>query len=303
MKGVFDTKPNSGYDDEITHRYQFPAQYRIIAEALVGNWIVYREPQRNGGRRAYIAAALVLRIDPDPNRPGHSYAVVGEYLPFDHPVPLSSGKNYAEAPLRAIGDPRRIGVYLRGKSVRPLAEADFSSIVLRGLSETLAPANAVQLELDRKHADEETQQLLKAPIEEQERRVEQILISRKIRDASFRRQVCDAYENRCAVTGLRIINGGGKAEAQAAHIWPVAEGGPDVVQNGIALCGTAHWLFDRHLISLTDNYRLLISHNKVPGELRGLFEKQHERIHLPVDERLWPHTSYIARHRNTFNAE
>lgn len=57
MKGVFDTKANSGYDDEITQRYHFPRQYRAIADALVGNWIIYREPQRNSGRRAYIAVA------------------------------------------------------------------------------------------------------------------------------------------------------------------------------------------------------------------------------------------------------
>jgi hypothetical protein len=30
------------------------------------------------------------------------------------------------------------------------------------------------------------------------------------------------------VTGLRIINGGGRAEVQAAHIQPVADDGPDV---------------------------------------------------------------------------
>jgi putative restriction endonuclease len=65
LKGVFDTKPNSGYDDEITHRYHFPPQYRATAKTLVGSWIVYREPQRNRGRRAYIAVARVLRIDPD----------------------------------------------------------------------------------------------------------------------------------------------------------------------------------------------------------------------------------------------
>ena len=29
-----------------------------------------------------------------------------------------------------------------------------------------------------------------------------------------------AYEDRCAVTRLRIVNGGGRVEAQAAHIWP-----------------------------------------------------------------------------------
>jgi putative restriction endonuclease len=294
VKGVFDTKPNSGYDDEITHRYHFPSQYRKTAEALVGNWIVYREPQRNRGRRAYIAAARVIRIDPDPSRPGHAYAVVGDYLPFDQPVPFSSSGRYSEAPLRAISDPARVGAYLQGKSVRQLADADFAAIVRTGLTETLAPANAIRLELDPKQTDNETLTLLRAPIDEQERRVEQILLNRKIRDASFRRQVCEAYDNRCAVTGFRIINGSGKAEAQAAHIWPVAEGGPDVVQNGIALSGTVHWLFDRHLISMTDDYRLLVSHNKVPGELRGLFEKQLDRIHLPSDARLWPHR-HISR--------
>ena len=111
-----------------------------------------------------------------------------------------------------------------------------------------------------------------------------------------------AYEGRCAVTGLRIINGGGRVEVQAAHIWPVAEGGPDMVQNGIALSSTCHWLFDRHLICLTDSYRLLVSHNQVPQQLRNLFTTQGNQIHLPKDERLWPKREYIARHRKRFGA-
>jgi len=300
VKGVFDTKPNSGYDDEIALRYHFPSQYRAIANQLVGDWIVYREPQRNRGRKAYIATARVLRIEPDRSRPGHAYALIEDYLPFDRPVPFASNKQYSEAPLRAIGDPTRVGAYLQGKSVRPLAESDFAAIVRIGLGETLAPKNAVRLELDPDHIDQETQHLLDASVAEQERKVEQILLNRKIRDANFRHQVCEAYDNRCAVTRLRIINGGGRAEVQAAHIWSVADGGPDIVQNGIALCGTAHWLFDRHLISITDDYRLLISHNKVPADFRSLFEKQLERVHLPSDPRSRPHQAFLARHRSKF---
>jgi putative restriction endonuclease len=97
-----------------------------------------------------------------------------------------------------------------------------------------------------------------------------------------------------------MVNGGGKAEAQAAHIWSVAAGGPDVVQNGLALSATVHWLFDRHLISLTDDYGLLVSHNRVPGELRTLFEHQLQRIRLPKDQALWPRPQYIQRHRAAF---
>lgn len=102
------------------------------------------------------------------------------------------------------------------------------------------------------------------------------------------------------MTRLRIVNGGGRAEAQAAHIVPVAHGGPDTVQNGIALSATIHWLFDRHLISLTDDYGLLVSHNRVPGELKSLFDGQFTRVHLPEDRKLWPLRSHIAWHRERF---
>jgi putative restriction endonuclease len=164
------------------------------------------------------------------------------------------------------------------------------------------PENAVSLDLDATHVDTGTLGLLRAPPEEQERRIAQMLVNSKIRDACFRRQVCDAYEQTCAVTGLRIVNGSGKAEVQAAHIWPVAEGGPDVVQNGIALSATVHWLFDRHLISLTADYGLLVSHNRVPRELQYLFQRHLDRIHLPKQQSSWPHRAYVQRHREAYFA-
>lgn len=305
MKAVFDTKPNSGYDDEIIRRYHFPLQsnYLAAAEAAIGDWIVYREPQRNGGRRAYIGAARVVRIEPDPVRGNHAYAVVDQYLPFDRPVPFAGAPGgYWEAPLRAIENSSRVGATLQGKAMRPLSEIDFAAIVSAGLSETLAPENAIRVGLAGVEEAARPFEFDFEPGFDQLRRVEQMLLNRKIRDANFRRQVCEAYDDRCAVTGLRIINGGGRSEVQAAHIWGVGEGGPDVVQNGIALSGTIHWLFDRHLISLTDDYQLLVSHNKVPAELRVLFERQMDRIRLPQDIRLWPHRTYVERHRDRFMA-
>jgi putative restriction endonuclease len=189
MKGIFDTKANSGYDDEVLRRYQFPPQYRTVAEQLVGDWIVYREPQRNGGSRAYIAVARVLRIDADPSRPGYSYAVIGDYLPFDKPVPFANQGAYAEAALREIRNPSRVGAYLQGKSIRSVSDADFGAIVRAGLDETLAPANAIRLELDPHQLDEETLDFLGAPSGEQVRRIEQVLLNRKVREANFRRHV------------------------------------------------------------------------------------------------------------------
>lgn len=223
-----------------------------------------------------------------------------DYLPFDKIVPLERPTGFYERQLNFVAKRSLIGRTLQGHSLRTISEFDFGDIVRDGLGETLDPANAVRLELDPSHADSETLALLNASEAEQERRVVQILMNRKIRDASFRRQVCQAYDNTCAITGLRMVNGGGKAEAQAAHIWSVAAGGPDVVQNGLALSATVHWLFDRHLISLTDDYGSLVSHNRVPGELRSLIDRQLQRIRLPKNRAVWPRPQYIQRHRAAF---
>ena len=149
-------------------------------------------------------------------------------------------------------------------------------------------------------ADRTLQAFVEATPEEQKRRIAQVLVNRPLRDWAFRRSVVTAYSETCAVTGLRIVNGGGKAEVQAAHIRAVKYDGPDIVQNGIALSATCHWLFDRHLISLRNDYSLLVAHNRVPGQFQNLLLKQLERIHLPGDERLWPHPAYMEWHRERF---
>lgn len=301
MKAVFDLKPGSGYDDEIiTGRYQFPARrdYLSAAQDAIGDWALLREPQRNRGRRAYIAVARVLRVERDPLHVNRFYAHLTEPLEFATPVPLQRDGRYMEAVARAVGDPSRVGQALQGKSVRSISDDDFDAIVMAGLSEALAPENALRLGLD--FVDDEFPHLPPGVGESVDRRVEQMLVNRKIRDANFRLEVCRAYEDRCAVTGLQIINGGGRAEVQAAHIRPVAEGGPDVVQNGIALSATVHWLFDRHLISIDPDYRLLVAHNRVPAELRTLFRPEVEGVLMPNDPRLRPHPSFLAYHRERF---
>lgn len=300
MKGVVEISGDSRYDNFITERHHFPNDYLNVAEALVGNWIVYRETRAARGRMAYIATALVDRIDPDPASPTHFYARVQNFLQFDKAVPYRDAEgSFTERFLREMARSTDAGRTLRGASVRHLEDEDFPCIIDAGLSETLDPKNRVRLELDPAHIDTGTQTLLSTPIST--RQVISLLINRKIRDASFRNNVFGAYNSTCAITGIRIINGGGKAEAQAAHIWPVAEGGPDITQNGLALSATAHWLFDRHLISLDDDMHLLVSHNRVPSRLLGLFPPLGTSIYLPPNKADHPRFDFLARHRERFS--
>lgn len=300
MKAVFDTKPDSAYDDDVTQRYHFPPRYAGIVSNCVGDWIVLRRPRAGGGSKAYFGVGYIARIEPDMAMNGYSYAIISDYLAFDHPVPWIQSGRYFEESLRNLTNIPQLGLYLRGKSVRALSNSDFADILAAGLGDAIDPGSQAWLERDPLPLDPVVSSLLEGTVEERKRRIVEILVNRKVRDVCFRRSVCKAYDYRCAFTGLKIADNAGRAEVQAAHIWPVAEGGPDTIQNGIALSATVHWLFDRHLISIADDYSLLIAYDSIPNELATLFEKHTPRIVLPSNRQFWPHPTYIARHRKVF---
>ena len=300
MKGVFDTRLKTKYKDDISRRYHFPARYLEKVKHTENDWIIYRETRRGGGRQGYVAVARVSRIELDPFDTTHYYAYVSCYLEFDQVVPFSIKTQYYETQLNLLDNRSRVGPTLQGNPVRTITEDEFAAITLAGLAETLHGQNPHRLEYGNSEADLSLQTFAEATLEEQKRQIAPMLVNRPLRDWAFRRAVVTAYNETCAVTGLRMVNGGGKAEVQAAHIRPVKHGGPDIVPNGIALSATCHWLFDRHLISLRDDYSLLVAHNRVPSEFQDLFSNQLGRIHLPENKKLWPHRTYIKWHRERF---
>lgn len=302
MKAVFDVRAGSKYDDDITGRYHFPSRYLAAAERARGDWVLFRETRRGGGGNSYFAMARIDRIEPDPTTPGHHYAFLTDYREFVAPVPFARDGRFAEAVLRALPSASMAGPALRGNSVRILEQEDFAAIVAEGLAGDMAPADLPLIGLTPEEIDATAILLLDAAREERQRRIEEVLVSRKIRDAAFRRLVGQVYDYRCAATGLRIVAPGGWPEVQAAHVWSVADGGPDTIRNGLALSGTAHWLFDRHMISVSEDYGLLVREDMIPRNFSLLFERQKGRLMLPEDKRLWPRPEYLEKHRVGFAA-
>lgn len=293
MKAVFTTKIDPAYDDLPEERYHFPRTYLRQAEAAVGDWIVYYEPRRPGaaglgGRLAYFAAARVERVRPDPRRDDHFYADVSGYLEFDRPVPFREGARYYEVGLQREDGGTSKGAF--GRAVRNMSDAEFDAILAAGFAPVIgldAARDALGSQLPAGFADEP---------ETFERPLVERLTARPFRDAAFAVAVKQAYGDTCAFTGLKIINGGGRAEAQAAHIRPVASAGPDSVRNGLALSATAHWMFDRGLVSVDDDHTLLVAEDRVPDAARRLFLPG-GRILPPARPDWTPHAQFLRWHR------
>ena len=298
-KAVLTTKVSPTYDDLPEVRYHFPRTYLGVAQAAVGDWIAYYEPRRTsadlssrGGRQAYFAVARVTGIEPDPKIAEHFYAYVSDYLELDQPVPFREGALYYESALMRTDGQTSKGAF--GRAVRPIPDREFELILAAGFGPELRQEAGTTMNAPAIPPGMAEEQ---APFGDgaQPRPMIETTLTRPFRDEAFRRQVRLAYDNRCAISGLKLINGGGRPEVQAAHIRPVASEGPDSVRNGIALSGTLHWLFDRGLISIDDDFRILRA-GGVPDDVARLIRPE-ARLLLPGDDTLRPHPSFLRFHR------
>lgn len=288
--GVFIHRSDSIYDDSPAERYQFPPQYLGRVQACLGDWIIYYEPVKVPDTRGYFAVAKVQQVIPDPKSPGMYLAIIeaGSYLDFANPVPFNSPDGLVERGL--LNEAGAISGRAQS-AVRPISPSDFYRIVTLGLAEhdDLLPR------IGEAATDSAVREEPAPFLYEQERIT--ALTSRVVRDRVFRRIVVKAYDARCAITGLKLINGGGRAEVEAAHIRPVEANGPDTVQNGLALSGTVHWMFDRGLISLSDELDILVSRQVNDADSVWSLVNKTRRALAPVRPADRPHPHFLAWHR------
>ena len=281
-------RADSIYEDVPDERYDFPRAYLEAVQEGVGDWVVYYEPVK-AGPRGYFAVAKIAQVIPKPGAEGRFLAIMEprSYLEFDRDVPrLNAGRPWEAALTDADGLPKSGGA--QQLAVRRLPEAEFAAIVQKGLPD----------DLERQEASRYGPGLAE-PVVPFERPVIERLVSRPYRDVAFRRKVREAYDYRCAMSGLRLRNGGGRPEVNAAHIRPVERQGSDFVRNGLALSGTLHWMFDRGLISVADDreHTILVSRNKVPREVADRLIVPSGQLVLPEDQRNWPHPDNLRWHR------
>lgn len=301
-KAVFLHKPTSAYRDVLEEQYEFPkSRYLSIAEKSVGDWIVYYRPGKGPEDRVYFATARVSKIQPAFQDASRRVAVFepGSYLEFETNVPRICDGRFMETKLS--GDDGEGNLGWAQWSVRDISDLDYYRIMARAFPEQSEDLPRQDLDLHDERAPERPMLELDdeaASFEWQEHReVKAITLNRKIRDRAFRHKVLQAYGKRCAFTGLQLINGGGRAEVEAAHIQPVEASGPDSVRNGLALSGTVHWMFDRGMLSLTDDFRILVSRHLNNRDHVERLLGGRERAVVPSEPERAPHPRYLNWHR------
>lgn len=121
-------------------------------------------------------------------------------------------------------------------------------------------------------------------------------VKRLARAKAFSGRVLPLYDFRCAVCGNGHA-GDDAWEVEAAHIVPRGLKGVDDARNGLALCRSHHWAFDRGLFGIGADRKVIV-HSHAAAEVRNahLLPFSGAAIAEPSNPALRPHDDALAWH-------
>jgi len=123
----------------------------------------------------------------------------------------------------------------------------------------------------------------------------------QIRDAGFSKTVRSAYNYTCAVCRSKVITQGGSTLVDGAHIVPRSQSNNDDPRNGLALCKSHHWMFDRNMLSISPDYKIHFSRwlKGNNNEADDLLKFDKKSILLP-DKVFYPSVKALEYHNKKF---
>ena len=118
-----------------------------------------------------------------------------------------------------------------------------------------------------------------------------------LRGSIFKREIPKIYNNTCCISGMRIDATISISMVDACHIVPFSVSYDDTINNGIALCPNLHRAFDRGLIGIDENYKVLVSKSFIENETSyGIKAFECKVISLPKSIKYYPKRENLQWH-------
>lgn len=120
-----------------------------------------------------------------------------------------------------------------------------------------------------------------------------------VRNGLFKRLVPKLYQQQCSFTGMSLSSLYKHSFIDACHIIPFSHSQNDKVTNGIALCPNMHRAFDRGLLSIDENYRILVSDHLTEDTTHpyALTQLKGKKLGLPKEQNHYPAQDALEWHR------
>lgn len=122
-----------------------------------------------------------------------------------------------------------------------------------------------------------------------------------LRGSIFKREISKIYNNTCCISGMRIDAISNISMVDACHIVPFSTSYDDTITNGIALCPNLHRAFDRGLIAIDNNYKVIVKSNWNESNSSYMIKQfEGKQILLPKNEKYFPSLKNFFSHRKRF---
>ena len=122
-------------------------------------------------------------------------------------------------------------------------------------------------------------------------------VEQRVGQPEFRAALLRAYENTCAISGCKVDE-----VLEAAHIQPVKKRGNHSLKNGLLLRADLHNLFDRGLLTIDRQYRVVLDESvRSAMEYRKFHGNRLVKIPKKADDR--PSKVLLEQHRRLFQEQ
>lgn len=119
-----------------------------------------------------------------------------------------------------------------------------------------------------------------------------------IRSGVFKKEIPKIYNYTCCISGMRIIADKEVQMIDACHIVPFSQSGDDTIGNGLSLCPNLHRAFDRGLIAISDDYRVLVKpFYEADKNVYSIKQFEGKKILLPKEVQYHPLPANLEKHR------
>ena len=120
-----------------------------------------------------------------------------------------------------------------------------------------------------------------------------------IRNGVFKREIPKAYNYTCSISGMRVYLKNGQTLIDGCHIMPFSKTQDDTITNGIALCPNLHRAFDNGYITISNDYKVIVSSHLIETESNYSIHQFHnKKINLPMSEIHYPRKDVLEWHRD-----
>ncbi len=151
--------------------------------------------------------------------------------------------------------------------------------------------------------DDIENKILNEPSEEYRQEIKKLMLQQNeeeifLRGSLFKREIPKIYNNTCCISGMRIDATFSVSMIDACHIVPFSSSFDDTVTNGIALCPNLHRAFDRGLIGIDENFKVIVSKAFIENETNYSIRKfENKEINLPISYSYYPLKDNLEWHK------